>query len=223
MKNRWLISMFYLSTALSLTGCYSKYVYVHDEPELPPVSQEEMCQYSWSIDAPFYRYDGLTVSNWSRADFLSKEDVRQNINQQLSNCQAKPGSQKKPAVATAFYLQYVDKFERQLFMIPNVAVFSLSLGVLPLMLTDYFAVCIEISDGHGGKRSAMAKGSVNSSVNLWELVFPSEYAGARRQLKKRAVLWNHLTEQAWQVLWIKDHPSNKLSGECSGTLDAMTY
>lgn len=206
---------------LMLTGCISNYTYFHDEQEVPIPPQAEMCQYKWEIDEPIYRYEGLSTTEWGA---INVKDTVQPIHQQILACTAAiPNQPKKPARAIPYYLKYVDKLDRSLFMLPNMAAYSLSMGVIPLNLTDYYAVCIKIVDENGKQRSALASGHLLVSENMWERVFPNEFAAARRRLKKEAVLWRDLTQQAWQILWLPDHPSNKLVGECLDILDRMVY
>lgn len=205
---------------LILTGCISNYTYFHDEQEVPTPPQTEMCQYRWEIDEPIYRYEGLSTTQWGS---INVKDTVQPIHQQISTCTVISNQPKKPARAIPYYLKYVDKLDRSLFMFPNMVAYSLSMGVIPLNLTDYYAVCIKIVDEKGKQRSALASGHLLVSENMWERVFPNEFTAARRRLKKEAVLWKDLTAQAWKILWLPGHRSNKLVGECRDTLDRMVY
>lgn len=216
------IALIGLCTAFWLTGCVSNYTYFHDELEIPDPPLTEMCQYTWTIDEPSYRYEGLTLTHWNSALKHGIKNTTQPIYSHIENCTT-PEQNRKPASATPYYLKYVDKFDRQLSILPGVAIGTLSAGIIPLTMTDYYAVCITITDANGKQRSAMATGHLIKSENLWEQVFPSEHVAARRRLEKERVLWSDLTKQAWQILWISDHPSNKLPGKCRDTLDTMAY
>lgn len=209
-----------VACSLMLTGCISNYTYVHDGREAPTPHRTEMCQYTWTVDEPIYRYDGLSTTEWG-SSYVN--DTVRSIHQQISTCTAISNQTNKLARATPYYLKYVDKLDRSLFMIPNMVAYSLSMGIIPLNLTDYYAVCLTITDEKGKQRSALARGHLLVSENMWERVFPSEFAAARRRLRKEAVLWRELTRQAWQILWLPDHPSNKLVGECRDILDRLVY
>lgn len=209
-----------LLVSLILTGCISNYTYFHDERNVPVPPQTEMCLYRWEIDEPIYRYEGLSTTEWGSSNV---QDTVQPIHQQVSACAEISSQPKRWARAIPYYLKYVDKIDRSLFILPNTAAYALSMGVIPLSLTDYYAVCIKIVDENGKQRSALASGHLLVSENMWERVFPNEFTAARRRLKKEAVLWRDLTQQAWQILWLSGHPSNKLVGECRDILDRMVY
>jgi hypothetical protein len=203
-----------------LAGCIAEYRTYAEDRFTTATDLAEPCRYRWSAEKSLYRAADRNDYAWGDAHKRGHRGLLPYLKQLTSQCATSPQRDAPQARIAAHTLEYVNKQNRNAITAPAAYLNVVALGYVPLEMVNYFAVCVEASFPDGQRRAAVSEGSLEARANTWGTIESPLYPGATLRRENKEQLLLHLTQQAWNKLWI---PGQTLAegSSCRATLDRL--
>jgi hypothetical protein len=203
-----------------LAGCISEYQLYAEDPAGAAPDFSEPCRYSWVAENSRYRTVDSNGYGWSDAGNYGQSGLLPYLKQISSQCAASAPRGASEARVSAYSLEYVNRENRKSMMTPAGIAQMLTLGYAPIGMSNYFAVCVEARLPDGRRRAAMARGTLESTTNVWGAMDGPGLSGDTLRRKNREELLRHLTLQSWNKLWAPGETLDE-HAVCRDTLDTL--
>lgn len=206
---------------LLLGGCIASYSIRHEAPIDAMPDAALVCRYNWSADEPLFRSENLLSYQWGPASNFGHRDLAGTLQDLTGACPNSISADKPEARLSAHALRHVNKYTRGALALPMLFAMGYSLGFMPIPMTDYFAVCLEITSPAGLHRTAIAQGQLDRFVNVWGSSNTRYHQGKDEQRQKVDEVMRELTVHAWRKAWLyaPGEPSPIIN--CRDALDAI--
>ncbi len=206
---------------LLLSGCVAIYNTRHEEPIQAAPDAALVCRYNWSADEPLFRSENIYSYQWAPASSFGHHDLAAALQDLTNACPNSISADRLDAKISTYTLRHVNKFNRGAMALPMAFAMGYTLGFIPIPMTDYFAVCLEITSPDGLHRTAVAQGQLDRFINVWGSSNHRYKQGKDEQRRKVDDVMRELTVHAWHKAWLpaRDQPGPIVS--CGDELDAI--
>ena len=209
-----------IAAALPLCACIAQYKHASEEKFSAAPDLGQACRYQWKVGPVEYRLHDRNDFAWTDVANRGYPSLRSDIARLAANCPADKASYKAEASVSAHYLEFSNQANRRQMMLPVVFLEIFSMGLMPMEMTNYYAVCVETDVREGPRRAAMARGHIDAATNVWGGTQSVFYAGGALREESRQRLLRELAQQAWHKVWLQQEllPAGST---CRNTLNAM--
>jgi len=191
-----------LGLPLLLSGCIASYSIRHEEPIQAAPDSALVCRYNWSADEPFFRSENIYSYQWAPASNFGHHDLAAALRDLTSACPNSISADRLDAKISAHALRRASKFNRGAMALPMAYATGLTLGFMPIPLTDHFSVCLDITSQDGLHRTAVAQGQLDRFINMWGSSNHRYNQGKDEQRQKLDQVMRELTVHAWRKAWL---------------------
>jgi hypothetical protein len=206
---------------LLLSGCIASYSIQHEDPVEAGPDAALVCRYNWSVDEPYFRSDNIFSYQWASASSFGHHDLAAVLSDFTSACPASDSADRPDARISAHALRHVNKYTRGAMALPTLFAWGYTLGFMPIPMTDYFAVCLEITSLDGPRRVGLAQGQLDRFVNVWGSSNHRQYQGKDEQRQKLDQAIREVAVQAWRKAWVPPQDGSQVIIACRDELDAI--
>jgi len=202
-----------------LGGCIASYHTRHEEPAQPAPDAALVCRYNWTVAEPMFRSVNLISYQWAPAPHFGHQ-VAGGVQALTAGCPDIADGRIDGQIS-AYYLRHVNKVSRGVGALPMAYLMGISLGFMPIPMTDYFAVCLEITASDGLRRTAIANGQLDTLANVWGTSNHRQNNGKDKHAQQLDRAMRELTVHAWNQAWLPapGEPSPVIN--CRDALDAI--
>ena len=205
-----------------LGGCVATYSARYEDPIQAAPDAAMVCRYNWSVDEPYFRSENVYSYHWAPASRFGHHNLDSAVRALTSACpQAADDDERIDAQISTHYLRHVNTFIRGAMALPMAYAMGLTLGFIPIPLTDYFAVCLEIKSTDGLRHAAIAQGQLDSITNVWGASNHRYKQGKDERREKLDEVMRELTVHAWHKAWNPAQSEGGTTGDCREALDAI--
>jgi hypothetical protein len=209
-----------LGLPLLLSGCIASYSIRHEEPIQAAPDSALVCRYNWSVAEPMFRSENLISYQWAPAPHFGHQ-VAGGVQALTAGCPDIADGRIDGQVS-AYYLRHVNKVSRGVGALPMAYLMGISLGFMPIPMTDYFAVCLEITASDGLRRTATANGQLDTLANVWGTSNHRQNKGKDNHAQQLDRVMRELTVHAWNQAWSPAQAADQpLIASCRDALDAI--
>ena len=202
-----------------LAGCVANYSIQHEDPIEATPDAAVICKYSWSVEGPYFRADSpLRSLKWGQAANFGHHNVAVALRDLTSGCPDSSSGDKPGATVSAHVVRDVNTPARVAAM-PVLLLSAGAFGVLPVPLSDHFAVCLEIASSDGLRRAADARGQLDRLINMWGTTDHRLKQGRTEQAQKVDEAIREVTVQAWRKAWAPTKDGSRPIVACRDELD----
>lgn len=206
---------------LLLSGCVATYNTRHEEPIQAAPDAALVCRYNWSADEPLFRSENIYSYQWAPASNFGHHDLAAALRDLTSTCPDSTSAERPDAKISAHALRHASKFNRGAMAIPMAYATGLTLGFMPIPLTDHFAVCLDLTSPDGLHRTAVAQGQLDRFINMWGSSNHRYNQGKDEERQKLDQVMRELTVHAWRKAWIPSRGEPGPIVSCRDELDAI--
>lgn len=207
--------------SLLLSGCIASYSIRHEDPIEETPDAALVCRYNWSADEPFFRSENVYSYHWAPASQFGHRDFAAALRDFTGACPVPDSADRPEARISAHALRRAKKFNRSAMAIPMAYATGFTLGFMPIPMTDYFAVCLEITPLDGIRRAAIAQGQLNRFANMWGSSNHRYNQGKDEQKQKVDQIIREVANQAWRKTWLPAQEGSQTIASCRDELDAI--
>ena len=202
-----------------LSGCIASYSVKHGEPLGTAPDFAVVCRYNWKADDPLFRSDNLTSYRWGSARNFNHR-VDDTVRTLAGPCPQASAEDRIDATISTHYLRYANKAARGALVLPAAFATGFTLGFVPLPMTDYFAVCLDLTAGDGLRRRAVVTAELDRITNTWGATNHRYRQGMDEARQKPDEVMREMTVHAWRKAWATENRATPMPG-CAETLDAI--
>ena len=202
-------------------GCVADYrLFAEDKFSTAP-DASAYCQYRWTAARSQYRVQDGRSYGWADAEQRGQPGLLPYLRELVTDCAGRTPKDSVGASVSAYTVDYFNKEKRDARVVPTALMNMVSIGIMPMELSNNFAVCVEARMPDGQVRRAMARGTLDSVTNIWGAMESPLHRGGTIRHDNKFELLRHVTQQAWNKLWLPGQTLDPKTA-CKGTLDALS-
>jgi hypothetical protein len=203
-----------------LGGCIASYHTRHEEPAQPAPDAALVCRYNWTVAEPMFRSANLISYQWAPAPHFGHQ-VAGGVQALTAGC-PNIADNRIDGQVSAYYLRHVNKVSRGVGALPMAYLMGISLGFMPIPMTDYFAVCLEITASDGLRLTAIANGQLETLANVWGTSNHRQNNGKDNHARQLDRVMRELTVHAWNQAWSPAQAADQpMIANCRDALEAI--